>query len=76
MTCIGQSNLCVSSGYVHETCTHQMIHGAYLCSLQVIQRSLLLSLEAVVIFMGFGLAVWADSGFENFYVAVRSCCRF
>ena len=40
MTCIGQSNLCVSSGYVHETCTHQMIHGAYLCSLQVIQRSL------------------------------------
>ena len=35
-----------------------------------IQRSLLLSLEAVVIFMGFGLAAWADSGFENFYVAV------
>jgi len=40
MTCIGQSNLCVSSGYVHETCTHQMIHGAHLCSLQVIQCSL------------------------------------
>ena len=49
MTCIGQSNLCVSSGYVHETCTHQMIHGAHLCSLQVIQCSLLLSLCAVVV---------------------------
>ena len=36
-----------------------------------IQRSLLLSLEAVVIFMGFVLSAWADSGFANFYVAVR-----
>ena len=76
MTCIGQSNLCASAEYVHFQCTHQPIHGAHVCSLQVIQRSLLLSLEAVVIFMGFGLAAWADSGFENFYVAVRSCCRF
>ena len=29
MTCIGQSNLCVSSGYVHLPCTHQPTHEAY-----------------------------------------------
>ena len=48
MTCIGQSNLCVSAEYVHFQCTHQPIHGAHVCSLQVIQRSLLLSPWAVV----------------------------
>ena len=48
MTCIGQSNLCASAEYVHFQCTHQPIHGAHVCSLQVIQRSLLLSPRAVV----------------------------
>ena len=48
MTCIGQSNLCASAEYVHFQCTHQPIHGAHVCSLQVIQRSLLLSPWAVV----------------------------
>ena len=48
MTCIGQSNLRVSAEYVHFQCTHQPIHGVHVCSLQVIQRSLLLSPWAVV----------------------------
>ena len=51
MTCIGQSNLCASAEYVHFQCTHQPIHGAHVCSLQVIQRSLLLSPRAVVGFL-------------------------
>ena len=51
MTCIGQSNLCASAEYVHFQCTHQPIHGAHVCSLQVIQRSLLLSPWAVVGFL-------------------------
>ena len=49
MTCIGQSNLCASAEYVHFQCTHQPIHGAHVCSLQVIQRSLLLTSRAVVV---------------------------
>ena len=57
MMCIGQSNLCASAEYVHFQCTHQPIHGAHVCSLQVIQRSLLLPLRAVV-------------GFQEFYAAV------
>ena len=51
MTCIGQSNLRASAEYVHLQCTHQPIHGAHVCSLQVIQRSLLLSPWAVVGFL-------------------------
>ena len=48
MTCIGQINLCESAEYVHFQCTHQPIHGAHVCSLQVIQRSLLSSFRAIV----------------------------
>ena len=82
MTCIGQSNLCVSSGYVHETCTHQMIHGAHLCSLQVIQCSLfrqpqlfcipelLFDSRDYFVFQSFYLTVVAIFVFQNFYSSV------